>query len=180
MTQKFDPSVRIETERLVLRFLKIEDREAIHRNISGDSEVTQYFLMKNTEKAEDLPIDRFIKAYTEAEKYCFAIELKSTGEVIGWILQCSVPGMYFNSTEIGYAIGKAYWNKGYVTEALSAMIDFCKSLGIHKIYASHIVENAASGKVMEKCGMIYECTRIHDIEYHGKFWDTRYYYIINE
>ena len=96
------------------------------------------------------------------------------------ILQCSVPDKLSTSSEIGYAIGKKHWNKGYVTEAFKKMIDFLFSLGVHKVVASHLVGNDASKRVMEKCGLKYEGRKIDEIYYHDQYYDVDYYYIINK
>ena len=118
MIKEFDPNVIIETERLVLRYLKASDRHAIFTNINNDKEVLKYFLDKYLEDENELVLDKRINFCIENKRYLFAIELKDTHEVIGMILQCSVPDQYFNNSEIGYAIGRKYWNKGYVTEAM--------------------------------------------------------------
>ena len=67
-----------------------------------------------------------------------------------------------------------------MSEALKAMIDLLFASGVHKVNACHIPENIASGRVMEKCGMKYEGRKIDDLFYHGHYWDTLNYYIINE
>ena len=177
---KFDPSVIIETDRLVLRYLKASDRHAIFVNINNDKEVLKYFLGKYLEDENELVLDKRINFCIENKRYLFAIELKDTHEVIGMILQCSVPDQYFNNSEIGYAIGRKYWNKGYVTEAMKAMIDFVFSLGVNKVIASHIVGNDASKRVIEKCGMIYEGRRIQELFYHEQYCDVDYYYLLSE
>ena len=97
-----------------------------------------------------------IEAFRQTRKYILAIVLKESGEVIGNILQCNGTNRYMNTVEVGYAIGKKYWNKGYMSEALKAMIDLLFESGVHKVNACHIPENIASGRVMEKCGMKYE------------------------
>ena len=60
-----------------------------------------------------------------------------------------------NDCEVGYWVGKPYWNKGICTEALKLMLDYC----IHEkqfknIWADHFTGNPASGRVMEKCGFV--------------------------
>ena len=89
--------------------------------------------------------------------HTWALELKETGHVIG----CMGYYPYGESNieigeqdvEVGYWIGKPYWNKGLCTEALRAMIDYCfKRRGIKNIWADFFVDNPASGRVMEKCG----------------------------
>ena len=85
-----------------------------------------------------------------------------------------------NSVEVGFAIGKKHWNKGYMSEALKAMIGLLFESGIHKVRACHIRENKASGKVMEKCGMHYEGIRKDDLFYHDKYYDTVNYYLLED
>ena len=176
---KFNPNIKIETERLILRFMRQEDSHDIFVNINHDPDVLRYFIDKYKEKEEEMTLDKTIKFCLDNERYLFAIELKDTHEVIGMILQCSTPSQVFNSSEVGFAIGRKHWNKGYVTEALKAMIDFLFSLNIHKVVASYIVGNNASKKVMEKCHMIYEGKRKEEIFYHDSFHDVEYYYLLN-
>ena len=95
------------------------------------------------------------------------------------IHECSTPSETFDSSEIGYAIGRKYWNQGYMSEALKAMIDFIFKTGVHKVVVSHLVGNNASKRVIEKCGLIYEGRRKEEIHYHEQYWDVDYYYLLN-
>ncbi|WKZ30941.1 MAG: GNAT family N-acetyltransferase [Candidatus Dojkabacteria bacterium] len=53
--------------------------------------------------------------------------------------------------------GMEYQGKGYATEALNRLIEFCFSLeGVHKIFGECDKENIASQRIMEKCGMKFE------------------------
>lgn len=61
--------------------------------------------------------------------------------------------------ELGYSIGSAWWGYGYATEAAAAVLEFAfQKMQVHRVYASHHIENLASGKVLEKIGMHYEGT----------------------
>ncbi len=175
----FNPKAVIETERLILRFMRVEDTHDIFVNINHDQDVLEYFIDKYREKEEEMTLNKTINYCLENERYLFAIELKETHEVIGMILQCSASNQIFNFSEVGYAIGKKHWNKGYVSEALKAMIDFLFSLGVHKVIASHLIGNNASKRVMEKNHMIFEGIRKEEIYYHNKYHDVAYYYLIN-
>lgn len=63
----------------------------------------------------------------------------------------------FECWEIGYNLGKKYWNKGYTTEAMRTVIDFAgKQLKISEIVGRYAKENPASGNVMKKLGFSYE------------------------
>ena len=176
---KFDPTAVIETPRLKLRFMRKEDTHDIFVNINSDKEVLLYFLDKYCEKEEEMKLDKNIEFCQQNGRYLFAIELKETGEVIGMILQCSDPNKYFNFVEVGYAIGKKHWGKGYTTEANKAMINFLFEMGIHKVIESHIIENVASKRVIEKTGLTFEGVRKDEVYYHDKYHDCAYYYIIN-
>ena len=176
----FDHNIVLETDRLILRYMREEDKHDIFININHDKDVLKYFIDKYVEDESDMTLDRTIKLCLEAEKYLFAIELKDTHEVIGMILQCSTANKVFNCSEIGYAIGQRHWNKGYTTEAFKKVIEFLFSLDVHKVIASHLVGNDASRRVMEKCGLIYEGRRVQEIYYHEQYHDVDYYYIINK
>ena len=175
----FDPKIVIETDRLILRFMSKKDTHDIFANINHDQEVLKFFIDKYKEKEEDMTLDKTIDYCLQNQRYLFAIEIKDTHEVIGMILQCSTPSPIFNSSEVGYAIGKKHWNKGYVTEAFKAMIDFLFSLGIHKVVASYLIGNDASKRVMEKCHMVFEGIRKDEVFYHDKYHDVAFYYLIN-
>ena len=71
--------------------------------------------------------------------------------------------------ELGYWIGKPYWNQGYCTEAARAAIQFgFEQLELNRIFANHFVRNPASGRVMQKLGMVYEGR----LRQHVKKWDA--------
>ncbi len=56
--------------------------------------------------------------------------------------------------ELGYWIGKPFWNQGYCTEAARAVLSTAfEELEMNRVHASHFERNPASGRVMEKIGM---------------------------
>lgn len=58
---------------------------------------------------------------------------------------------------LSYWLGVAYWNQGYCTEAVQAMLEYgFTRLSLHRIYAPHFHNNPASGRVLRKAGMRYE------------------------
>ena len=87
----------------------------------------------------------------------WAIVLKETGEAIGCIgyytHETSNIPIRENDCEVGYWVGKPYWNKGICTEALKLMLDYSIQVKhFENIWADHFTGNPASGRVMEKCG----------------------------
>lgn len=150
----------IETERLILRPFTEEDAEAMFRNWASDSEVTKYLTWPTHDSVE---VSRFvlhdwISHYAEPGYYQWAIVPKDLVEPIG-----SIAAVQVNDTaqwvEIGYCIGKQWWHKGYVSEALKALIAFFfDEVGVGRIQARHDPRNPNSGAVMRKCGMVCEGT----------------------
>lgn len=83
------------------------------------------------------------------------IVLRQTGEIIGTCL------IFFNEEEnnwdISYNLGKRYWGKGYISEAMTRVMGFAiEELKIRECIAVHAVENPASGRVIEILGFRYE------------------------
>ena len=70
-------------------------------------------------------------------------------------------GLHMNSdhnrAEAGYWIAEPYWNNGVATEALVRIMEFgFKEVKLNKIFATHLVDNPSSGRVMIKAGMTKE------------------------
>ena len=85
------------------------------------------------------------------------------------------------SCEIGYVLGKNYWGRGLMTEALKAVLDFCfTQAGFQKVKARYASLNLASGRVMEKAGMSYLKTVANGVERKGHVADLIYYQISGE
>ena len=146
----------LETERLLLRPLKISDAEAIYNNWATDPEVSKY-VRWSAHQSIDVTVEWLSSAeknITSEKSYDWGFVLKETGEIIG------SGGVYYNDEqkmfEVGYVMMKKHWNKGLTTEAAKAMVDFAvNKLKQTELYARYAKENVASGKVMEKCGFVY-------------------------
>lgn len=153
-------TVSLETERLRLRCFSESDAEYMYKNWASSSQVTKYltwFPHKSVEETKEV-INGWISEYSKPHTYRWAIELKKIGEPIG-----SVFVAWMNeeklSCEVGCCLGEAFWNKGYATEVLDAVLAFLfEEVGFCRITACHDVRNPNSGKVMEKSGMRYEGT----------------------
>ena len=83
--------------------------------------------------------------------------------------------------EIGYCIGRAYWNKGIVSEALTRLIIFFfDEVGANRVMARHDINNPASGAVMKKCGMQFEGIGRQADRNNQGICDVAYYGILKE
>ncbi len=145
---------KIETERLLLRPFELSDGPRV-KELAGDKAIPDTTLNipypYKDGMAEEWILTHQPKFET-GELANYAIVLKSTQILIGAI--GLVIDKRFNRAELGYWVAKKYWNKGYCTEAAEAMVEYgFHKLDLHKITATHISRNPASGKVMEKIGM---------------------------
>lgn len=168
----------METNRLIIRTLTIKDAYDIFVNIQHDKKVQETFLAKYVENFEDFHFDRTLDFFEKNRSFYYGIELKDTHECIGMIFENE---RINDDIEIGYAIGSNHWNKGYMSEALEAVIEELKNReDCKRIFAGAFSENKASLRVMEKCGMSYAYTIEKELEWHGKMHDCTYYEIIKE
>jgi len=169
----------IETERLYLRKLNADDIDDIFRYASDD-EVSRYLIWKTHKTKEDtkLFIDATLASYAAGEPGTWGIQLKSPECIIGTI-GLHAWKMESSCIDIGYVIGKEYWNKGITTEALKAVIGFVfENTDINRIQAQHFFDNAPSGRVMEKCGMQFEGILRDYINCKGSFHSVKMYSIL--
>ncbi len=151
----------LETERLILRRFRPEDDQAMYRNWASDPEVTKYLAWPAHKNAgvSRAVIESWVSSYEKDDYYQWAIVPKgSGGEPIGSIAAVRI-SEEISSVEIGYCIGRAWWHRGIMTEALEAVIGFFfEQVGANRIECRHDPRNPNSGKVMLRCGMKYEGT----------------------
>ena len=151
----------IETPRLILRRFEPYDAPAMYRNWASDPEVTKYLTWPthSNEQITACVVQNWVDDYRQPNFYQWAIILKENGpEPIGSISGHEVNDL-IERIEIGYCMGKRWWGKGIMAEALGAVIWYLfEIVGFNRIQARHDPNNPASGVVMRKCGMRYEGT----------------------
>lgn len=148
----------LETERLILRSFTAQDGPAMFRNWTGDPEVTR-FLTWPAHPSEEVSCQ--LAAYWEEKGkqpdiYQWAIVLRELGEPIGSLAVVAREDE-IEKCELGYCIGRAWWGKGIMPEAVKRVIQYLfEEVGMNRIEAGHDVDNPASGRVMQKAGMAFE------------------------
>ena len=163
----------METERLIIDYLKESDKEDYFNNVTNDKKVLETFICNHVEKIEDFDFSKYL-----GREDLFAIRLKENGNLIGIIVTCEEKE---TSCEIGYCIGSRYWGNGYATEAVKRFIKYLfEERGLETIYASFFTGNYASKYVMEKCGMTYSHFNEKELEYLGVDRDLTYYKITKQ
>lgn len=145
----------IETERLLLRKFTPDDADDMFNNWASDPDVTRYLTWPahNCVDGTKWVLSMWIPQYEDGKVFNWAIYYKETDEVIGNISVVQLDEG-IESADIGYSLGKAFWGKGIMPEALKAVINFLfDEVGLNRIAAGHDVNNPKSGRVMEKAGM---------------------------
>lgn len=174
----------LETSRLTLRPLTMNDAGEVYKNLSSNSSVTQflpYEKQASKEATEDL-ISSWLFSLKDAGQdegnHVFAIILKSNNELIG-VIDVKETDKEAKAAETSYQIGKPWWGYGYATEALEKVIEHSFSeLGYNRLWGRYEPRNANSGKVMEKAGMVYEGLYRQYKARGGKIVDRVYYGVL--
>jgi RimJ/RimL family protein N-acetyltransferase len=147
----------METKRLRLRPFTPDDAPEVER-MAGERRVSEMTLNIPHPYPPGLAtewIASHAPAAAEGSFYCFAVELKASGTLLGGI--AITPTARFRRAEIGYWLGIEHWNQGYTTEAARCIVAFgFEHLGLVRIQATCYPRNPASAKVMQKIGMAYE------------------------
>ena len=171
----------LETERLILRKMTLEDVEAIFAYAS-DPEVSRYTLWETHRSIEDS------RAFLE-----FEVSKRESGGEPDWgivykgdhrfVGTCGIISWepHHARAEIGYALSREYWGRNLMFEAARAIIRFgFERMSVNRIEARCIAENAASVRVMEKAGMTHEGTLRQRELIKGAYRDIEVYAILRE
>ena len=174
----------LTTERLILSRPVEGDMQHIIHYLDSDkvySENTANMPYPYKEADAEFLIHEVVdKGFENETDFVFAIRNKENGLIMGLI------GIHHwdkanQKAEIGYWLGKEFWNKGYVTEAMVEVLAFgFKVLNLNKMFANFFPHNPASGRVMEKSGMRQEAVLKQEIYKNGKFLDFVRYSILKE
>lgn len=178
----------LRTGRLVLRRLNVDDAEAMFANWASDEVVTRYLTWRPHASVDETRalLEEWVESYARDDFYQWGIELvgvangesdaaddslagssasatgsagPAAGTLVGTI---SVVGLFegIEACEVGYCLGRAWWGRGIMTEALAAVCDFLfDEVGARRVCSYHNVDNPASGAVMLKCGLRFEGVR---------------------
>lgn len=167
----------LETERLILRPITLDDAEACFS--WGSDERVARFMCYPTAKDISETIAWIKTTLVDEEEWNWAFVLKSENRVIG--TGGIGPNKFMDGYwGIGYNFHYDYWHKGYCTEAMRAIVDYAHNeLGVNKICSDHAVDNPRSGKVMEKLGLRFhhygEYSKLDgSVTFKAKFYTLEY------
>lgn len=169
----------LETERIILRRLRMADAEDLFAYAS-DPEVARHVVWDTHRSIEDSKsfLGSVIEQYNNGMVSSWGIEERASGTLIG---TCGF--VYWNidhaRAEIGYALGRPYWGRGYMTEAAGRITAFgFESMKLNRVEARCEVPNVGSARVMQKIGMSYEGILRQQMFVKGKYQDLMMYSIL--
>lgn len=171
----------LETSRMFLRRISVDDAENMYNNWASDPEVARYVtwpVHKDINVTTEL-LKVWENEYNNSNCYRWCIVDKVSNKPIGTIDVCR-QNDDLEIAEIGYCMAKEYWGKGIMTECANRVLKFLfEEVGYNRIQATYLLANPASGRVMQKIGMQYEgITRDGNRLNTGKLCDVAVYSIL--
>ena len=162
----------LETNRLVLREMKLSDASAL-LEMDSNPEVHQYLWNKPVKDISEVHsyIEVVRAQYIQNNIGRFVVILKETNELIGWA------GLKYNTEmvnnkihfyDIGYRLNERFWGKGYASEASFAWLDYgFNVMKIKVMEAAAHSDNIASNKILLKIGLKMTEQYLED----GVYWN---------
>lgn len=175
-----------ETPRLVLRTIRREDAAALLEYLRANKDFlaeweperdASYFTLESVE----LAVDRQLEDIEAKRGFLFLIFAKGGAEPVGSIGISNIVFGPFRSCHLGYRLSEGLENRGYMTEALAKVVDFCfKELSLHRIEANVMPRNSGSKRVLEKLGFEYEGLGKRYLKIAGNWEDHERYALRDE
>jgi RimJ/RimL family protein N-acetyltransferase len=147
----------LETERLILRHLSVDDAGFI-LNLLNQPSFIQYIGdrgLKNLSDARLYIESKFVESYRRFGFGLYLVELKEDNSplgICGLVKRDQLP-----DADIGFAFLPEHWSRGYAFESARAVLDHARDvLGLKRILAITTRDNESSAKVLAKLGLKYE------------------------
>jgi [ribosomal protein S5]-alanine N-acetyltransferase len=175
----FEDFPTLESERLLYRRLLKSDADDFFL-IRSDDEVMKYMDTKKMETIQEVEnfISSLYKLYNNKQNLTWAIIEKSSGAFIGHFEFWKINPEHCRA-EIGYALNRKFWGKGFITETLKTMVDFgFKKLKLHSIEANVNPQNEKSIKALKKTGFKKEAYFRENYYFNGKYFDSKIYCLL--
>lgn len=159
----------VETDRLFITEMTADMAMDVHKN-SLDEDIRRFVpdeVFETPEEAEET-VEFLMSQYGTADgPLVYAVLLQDGEKNIGYVQLVPIGE---GKWEIGYHVAKPYTCKGYATEAVTAFLPvMAEKVGINEVYGIRLLENAASGRVLEKCG--FETFFVGEGDYHGGVYE---------
>ena len=179
--QIFENFPVLETKRIVLRQMKESDIDIVY-GFNSCNDALKYIIREPFKRQEEAlaKLKFFLSKINDKTAFWWVFTLKETGKNIGYggLFDISIES---SRAEIGYGLTKEYWNKGYISEILGAILEFGVSKAkFHKIYGIVIPENVASIRLLEKYNFKKEAHLKEHSYTNGEYLDETIYSLISK
>ena len=147
--------ILLETPRLIIRQFTEDDAGRLFR-LNSDPEVMRYLgRPPSFEVLRDQIIPFHLGVYERFDRLgTWAAERAGSGEFLGWFHFRPGPDGDITNIDLGYRLRRPAWGRGYATEGSLALIDMgFTSLGVRRVFGHTMTDNAASRRVLGKCGL---------------------------
>ena len=179
LTINFHPFLNLETERLLLRRIENNDADEVLA-LRGNPETMKYIPKPLAKTKQDAlaHIAMIEDKIVNNIGINWGITIKGNPKIIGII------GIYKfypenHRAEIGYMSLPEHNGKGYITEAIKAVVIYgFEQMNLHSIEAIIDPDNSASERVLQKNGFVKEAHIKENELWEGKFWDTVIYSLL--
>ena len=175
----FDQFPTLDTDRLILRDVRMTDLEALF-SIMSDRRVMAYYGRPPHQTIEDTRawLEQLLGRIERREALRWAITLRGNDTLIGTVsLHNFGPGR----VEIGYELNPAYWGQGIMTEAVTAVLNYVFSqTDVHRVEAIIDIHSTESKALLEKLGFTYEGNLRQRYPSDRGFVDEHYYGLLRD
>jgi len=159
--------IELSTPRLVLRHWRQEDAPVLY-SLASDPEIGNLAGWKPHGSVEE---SREIIDTVFADPGVFAMVSRMSNTPIGCIGLNREPKIMRKGpkdAEIGYWVGRRYWNQGYATEAMESVLAYGFSTGITKVWGQCFEDNLASLNLLKRCGFTVDHRGVFENPYLGE------------
>ena len=161
--------IKIETERLIITEMTMDMVMDVHKN-SLDEDIRRFVpdeVFETVEEAQET-VEFIMSQYGSTDgPLIYALITKEDNMNIGYVQLVPIGE---GKWEIGYHVAKKYTGNGYATEAVKAFLPVISEyVGITEVYGIRLLENAASGRVLDKCG--FETFLTGECPYHDGVYE---------
>jgi ribosomal-protein-alanine N-acetyltransferase len=151
------PPETIATKRLLLRRARPDDAQALFDTYAGDPQATRYLSWRTHESVGETSefLGEAESSWAEGNEFIWVLVPHDVGHAVGAI--GAVAGAH--GVEIGYVLGRDWWGRGLMTEAVGSVMDWLRAQpSVYRIWAYCAVDHIRSAQVLERAGMTYEAT----------------------
>ena len=174
--------IYIETERLNLRDWETKDLLPFQK-MNANAQVRRYFPSLLSYRRSEIDMENMDSIIQESGLGLFAVELKETGEWLGFrgvnyvSKDSHYPFKELPFYEIGWRLIPEVWGNGLATEGAEAVMKYARDKGIKELYSFTSENNLPSRKVMEKLGMTFldnfeypNLSKYHPLKRHVRYY----------